>query len=169
MKNMGYGGPVIALTGNDDTTDFELAGADGMLTKPVNWARLAAAMSEAIATCAAAAAAADAAADDENNCDDGGRPAELTGAASAGAAPSGTSTKSAAAPARELLQRVASCTSGKTVGGRAPQRRSKTKVHKSARTQRTHGCPPTCLPAHSPINQDLLPLQALSRPSLGPP
>ena len=48
IKNLGYLGPVIALTGNDDTSDFAAAGADGMLTKPVNWAKLAAAISKAM-------------------------------------------------------------------------------------------------------------------------
>jgi len=57
IKNLGYLGPVIALTGNDDTSDFAAAGADGMLTKPVNWAKLAAAISKALRVCEGAAAA----------------------------------------------------------------------------------------------------------------
>jgi len=57
IKNLGYLGPVIALTGNDDTSDFTAAGADGMLTKPVNWAKLAAAVGKAMRVCEVAAAA----------------------------------------------------------------------------------------------------------------
>ena len=54
---MGYHGPVIALTGNDDTTDFQAAGADGALIKPINWPKLAATLSDAIRTCQEAALA----------------------------------------------------------------------------------------------------------------
>ena len=43
--------PVIALTGNDDVKDFVDAGADAMLTKPVNWKKLAAAMASALEAC----------------------------------------------------------------------------------------------------------------------